>query len=259
LCATDRVSDAYASNITVLNPRKPTVPSAVKTWWHEQSEEAGPVLRLRRLAAIGREFVRDSLPDRKRQRFGDAGYDWDYRVDTTSANLGWRARLIGLLNSSYQPIEAEIFREIIHTLAIDFNQYTFIDIGSGKGRALLLASEFPFRRIIGIELLPELNRIAEENIRRFANAQGRVLPVETICGDATEFEFPNEPLIIYFFHPLTEAGFRKVLANLQLSLKREPRPVQMLYANPVFEMLLAGIAEFKKVTGTHQYAVYETR
>jgi SAM-dependent methyltransferase len=240
-----------------LNPRKPTVLSSVKTWWREQPEETGPVLRLRRLAEIGREFVRDSLPDRKRQRFGDAGYDWDYRVDTTSANVGWRARLIGLLNSSYQPIEAEIFREIINTLAIDFNQYTFIDIGSGKGRALLLASEFRFRRIIGIELLPELNRIAEENVRKFANAQGHALPVETISGDAAEFEFPNEPLVIYFFHPLTEAGFRKTLSNLQSSLKQHPRPVQMLYANPVFEMLLAGIAEFKKVTGTQHYAVYE--
>jgi len=240
-----------------LNPRKPTLLSAIKTWWREQPEDAHAGLRLRRLAAIGREFVRDSLPDRKRQRFGDAGYDWDYRVDTTSANVGWRARLIGLLNSSYQPIEAEIFREIINVLAIAFSQYTFIDIGSGKGRALLLASEFPFRRIVGIELLPELNQIAEENIRKFANAQGRALPLEAICGDATEFEFPDEPLVIYFFHPLTEAGFRKVLSNLQSSLRRHPRPVQIVYANPLFEMLLAGTPEFKKVTGTHQYAIYE--
>jgi SAM-dependent methyltransferase len=240
-----------------LNPRRPTVLSAIRIWWREQPEDAHAGLRLRRLAAIGREFVRDSLPDRQRQRFGDAGYDWDYRVDTTSANVGWRARLIGLLNSSYQPIEAEIFRQIISALAISFSQYTFIDIGSGKGRALLLASEFPFRRIVGIELLPELNRIAEENIRKFANAQGRALALEAICGDATEFEFPDEPLVIYFFHPLTEAGFRQVLSNLKWSLKRRPRPVQIVYANPVFEMLLAGTPEFKKVTGTPQYAIYE--
>jgi SAM-dependent methyltransferase len=240
-----------------LNPRKPTLVSAITTWWREQPEDAHAALRVRRLAAIGREFVRDSLPDRKRQRFGDAGYDWDYRVDTTSANVGWRARLIGLLNSSYQPIEAEIFREILNSVAIDFSQYTFIDIGSGKGRALLLASEFPFRRVVGIELLPELNHVAQDNIRKFANAQRRPLLVEAMCGDAAEFEFPDEPLVIYFFHPLTEAGFRKVLSNLLSSLMRRPRPVQIVYANPVFEMLLAGTAEFKKVTGTHQYVIYE--
>ena len=242
---------------TLLNSRKPTLFSAITTWWREQPEDARSALRLRRLAEIGREFVRDSLPDRKRQRFGDAGYDWDYRVDTTSANVGWRARLIGLLNSSYQPIEAEIFREILTRVAIDFSQYTFIDIGSGKGRALLLASELPFRRVVGIELLPELNHVAQDNIRKFANAQGRTLLVEAMCGDAAEFEFPDEPLVIYFFHPLTEAGFRKVLSNLRSSLMRRPRPVQIVYANPVFEMLLAGTAEFKKVTGTHQYVIYE--
>ena len=243
---------------THLTPRKPTILSAIKVWWREQPEEAHAGVRLRRLADVAREFVRDSLPDRKRQRFGDAGYDWDYRVDTTSANVGWRARLIGLLNSSYQPIEAEIFREILSSVASDFSQYTFIDIGSGKGRALLLASEFPFQRIVGIELLPELNQIAEENIRKFTKVHGRALPLETICGDATEFEFPPEPLVIYFFHPLTEAGFRKVLWNLRSSLKQHPRPVMIVYANPVFEMLLAGTPELKKITGTYQYAIYET-
>ena len=125
-----------------------------------------------------REFLRDSLPDRKRERFGDADYDWDYRVDTTSANVGWRARLIGFFNSAYQPIEAEIFREMMNRLAIDFSRLTFIDIGSGKGRALLLASEYPFRRIIGIELLPDLNRIAQENIRAYSASQGREVPAE---------------------------------------------------------------------------------
>jgi SAM-dependent methyltransferase len=240
-----------------LNSRKLTVLSAVRTWWREQPDDDHAGLRLRRLAEIAREFARDSLPDRKRQRFGDAGYDWDYRVDTTSANVGWRARLIGLLSSSYQPIEADIFREIINTLAIDFNQHTFIDIGSGKGRALLLASEFPFRRIIGIELLPELNRIAEENIRKFSTAQGRTLACESMCGDATEFKFPDEPLVVYLFHPLTEAGFRKVLVNLQSSLEQFPRPAQIVYVNPIFEMILAGMHDFKKVTGTQQYAVYE--
>jgi SAM-dependent methyltransferase len=240
-----------------LNSRKPTIFSAIRTWWREQPEAARTGLRLRRLAEIGREFARDSLPDRKRQRFGDAGYDWDYRVDTTSANVGWRARLIGLLNSSYQPIEAEIFREILTSASIDFSPYTFIDIGSGKGRALLLASEFSFRRVIGIELLPELNRIAEENIRKFSDDRGLTLPIETLCGDAADFEFPLGPLVIYFFHPLTEAGFRKTLSNLQASVKQHPRPVHILYANPVFEMLLASTREFKKVTGTHLYAIYE--
>lgn len=241
-----------------MSPRKPSVSSAVINWWREQPENAGLWLRLQRLSGIAREFVRDSLPDRKRERFGDAEYDWNYRVDTTSANVGWRARLIGLFNSSYQPIEAEIFREMMNTLAIDFSQFTFIDIGSGKGRALLLASEYPFRRIIGVELLPELNRIAQENIRAFAMARGHEISAESVCGDATHFEFPNEPLVIYFFHPLTEAGFRQVTANLQASSLAQPREIHILYANPIFELILASNKSLKKCCGTHQYAIYQT-
>lgn len=234
-----------------------TVASALRAWWQEQ-HDASVGQRLRRLTAIVHEFLRDSLPDRKRQRFGDAEYDWDFRVDTTSANVGWRARFIGLLNSSYQPIEPEIFREMMRALPIDVREFTFIDIGSGKGRALLMASQFQFRRIIGVELLPELQSIAQQNIAKFG-AQDNLPPMESVCGDATEFEFPNQPLVVFFFHPLMEAGFRKVLSNLQLSLAQTPRPLFVVYANPIFEMLLASDVRMRKVTGTHQWVIYERR
>lgn len=231
--------------------------SAATHWWREQPAEAGFWLRLRRLAGIGREFVRDSMPDRKRQRFGDADYDWDLHVDTTSANVSWRARLIGLFSSSYQPIEAEIFRDMMQALSLDFEGFTFVDIGSGKGRAILLAAEYPFRRIIGVELLPELDRIAKENIRRVTQAKGAGLPLESVCGDATEFAFPEEPLVVFLFHPLPEAAFRTVIENLRQSLDRLPRRTHVVYANPIFEMVLAADGRFVKTGGTHQYALYK--
>ena len=227
--------------------------SALRTWWREQPKSTTE--RLLRLAGVMREFFRDSLPDRKRQRFGDAEYDWDCRVDTTSANVSWKARFIGLLNSSYQPIEPEIFRAMLQALPIDFSQFTFIDVGSGKGRALLLASEFRFRRIVGVELLRELHRVAQENLAKFA-ARGSMPSMESVCGDATEFEFPGEPLVVFFFHPLMEVKFRQVLANLQSSLTQHPRPLFVVYANPVFEMLLAADPRMRKVTGTHQWVIY---
>ena len=78
-------------------------------------------------------------------------------------------------------MEPELFREIINSLRIDFREFTFLDIGSGKGRALLLAAEYPFRRIVGVELMPELNSMAEENIRRFAS-QKRPCGERTVGG-----------------------------------------------------------------------------
>ena len=76
------------------------------------------------------QFLRESTPAQRRRRYGDAEYDWDYRVDTTSATVGWRDRLLGHFHSPYQPSEPALFREMIATLKIDFQEFTFIDIGS---------------------------------------------------------------------------------------------------------------------------------
>src|SRR5581483_11289842 len=88
------------------------------------------------------EFLRDSLPGRRRQRYGDIDFDWEHRVNTTAATVTWRTRLLGMLNSAYQPIPPEQFREMMTALAEylerdkTFSGFTFVDIGSGKGRAL---------------------------------------------------------------------------------------------------------------------------
>lgn len=199
------------------------------------------------------------MPDRARQRYGDVDYDWEHRVDTTSANVSWRSRLIGLLNSSYQPIEFPLFREMLDCLGIAYGDFTFIDIGSGKGRPLLMASEYPFRRIIGVEFLPELNAIAEENIRKFPDERKRCKQIEARLGDATRFEFPSEPLVVFMFHPLPESGFRQVIANLAASVRENSRPVWLIYANPLFEDIVIKSGWFQKTEGTEQYTIFSAQ
>ena len=241
-----------------MNENAPTLPAVVKSWWREQRRRASFLASSRMLMTIVVEFLRDSLPDRRRQRFGDVDYDWEYRVDTTSANVGWRARLIGLLNSPYQPIEAALLREILNQLAIDFAQFTFVDIGSGKGRALLLAAEYPFRKIIGVELLPELNEIALENIRRFSARQTQCGVIEAVCGDATEFALPAGPLVLLLNNPLPAAGLQEFISQVTSSLRHEPRPVWLIYANPTLEYIVSSSSMLRKVSGTHQYSIFES-
>jgi SAM-dependent methyltransferase len=233
------------------------VSSELKAWWREHRSRAGFVPTARTLAAMAWEFLRDSMPDRARRRFGDVDYDWEHRVDTTSANVSWRARLIGLLNSSYQPIESPLFAEMIESLGIGYSQFIFIDIGSGKGRPLLMASEYPFRKIVGVELLPELNTIAQENIRRFPEERKLCREIEALQQDATEYLFPPMPLVVFMFHPLPESGFRKVIANLRESLREHPRAIWLIYANPLFEEIVLENGGFTKVGGTaQQYSVF---
>ena len=200
-------------------------------------------------------FVRESTPAQRRLRYGDAEYDWDYRVDTTSATVGWRERLLGQFHSPYQPTEPALFREMMATLEIDFQEFTFIDIGSGKGRALLMAADYPFRRILGIELLPALERVAQKNLSAYKSDSQLCFALEAVCGDARKFVFPAGPLVVYLFNPLTETGIEDVVTNLVQSLRQNPRVAYLLYRNPLFENVLAKYP-FNRIAGTPQYSIF---
>jgi SAM-dependent methyltransferase len=227
-------------------------------YWTRERSAAGQLVAAGKLAQVGWNFLHDSLPERKRRRYGDADYDWEFRVNTTSATVSWRTRLLGLLHSPYQPIEPELFHKIINSLEIDFSEFTFLDIGSGKGRALLLAAEFPFRRVVGVELLPELNSIAEENIRTFATQKRACREIQTFCEDATEYSIPAGPAVVFLFNPLPEAGLKRLAGNLQASLRAHPRLTYVIYANPVHDEILRSCAAFTRIGGTHQYSLFRT-
>jgi SAM-dependent methyltransferase len=226
------------------------------------------------------EFIRDSTPERRRQRYGDMEYDWEHRVDTTSGSVGWRERLLGIFLSAYQPTDPGAFAEMMASMPIDFHQFTFVDLGSGKGRTLLMAAEYPFRRIVGVEILPVLHRVAEENVRAYLERTANVRfaatgeqrgstetphaaslaasdsQIDCVCSDARDYEFPLEPLVLYLFNPISQAGLVRVVTNLERSLRVHPRDVYILYHNPLLEHVLAENGVFKRIGGTHQSAIY---
>jgi hypothetical protein len=230
--------------------------TAFRDWFARQSARNGIPSTLKEFLGVAWEFIRDSLPARRRQRYGDVDYDWDHRVDTTSATVGWRDRLLGLLHSPYQPTEPALFQEMLASLKTDFRDFIFIDIGSGKGRTLLMASDYPFRRIIGVELLPELNRVAQENIRKYKSDSQQCFAVESICRDARDFTLPAEPTVLYLFNPLPQSGLVQLLGNLERSLQEHPRPLLVIYHNPVLEGVLADRKWLKKIGGTQHYSIF---
>jgi SAM-dependent methyltransferase len=230
----------------------------LRTWWRDQIQERGIVSATALLFRNLWSFLRDSTPERRRQRYGDMEYDWEHRVNTTSGTLGWRERLLGTFHSPYQPTDPALFREMMSALPIQFDKFTFIDIGSGKGRTLLMASEYPFQKIIGVELLPELHQVAQENLRLYQSESQKCFALESVCGNATTFPFPAEPLVLYLFNPLPESGLRQMLANLDRSLTANPRPAYVLYHNPLLEHVLAGTAQLTRLGGTESYSLYSS-
>jgi SAM-dependent methyltransferase len=238
----------------------PRILTAARGYWRDCIAHSGLLRGSQEFLAAIWGFLRDSAPSRRRSRFGDADYDWDFRVNTTSGAVGWRDRLLGVFHSAYQPTERELFHQMMDALAaqadIDFREFAFIDLGSGKGRTLLMASDYAFRRILGVELLPSLNEIARQNLAQYRSQSQKCFAIESICGDATWFDPPREALVIYLFNPFPESGLRRWLANLAKSLAERPRPVYVLYSNPQLDSVMTETGSLKRITGTHQYSIF---
>lgn len=223
--------------------------------WRETRSHKSLVEAIREIGADVWEFVRESTPQRRRARYGDVEYDWNNQgVDTTSATVSARTRLLAAISGApYQPTEPGIFAKMLQELRITFSSFTFVDIGSGKGRTLLMAAELGFNRVIGVELLPELHKIAQRNIGTSGKRN-----IESVCVDAREFQFSSDPLVLYLFNPLPAAALSQLVENLRASLEQHPRDVRIVYHNPISESVLANARFLKKIHSTYQYAIYSS-
>jgi hypothetical protein len=230
--------------------------SGALAWISDTFRRRGLFGAVRWYAASAVELLRDLTPARRKSRYGDIDYDFEHGVDTTWANVSLRTRFRELLSGGqYQPSEPALFQEILNSLPVAVDGFTFIDLGSGKGRTLLMASQCAFRRIIGVELLAELNQVAQQNIARYRSERQRCFAIESHAGDARAFEFPHEALVLYLFNPFPEYVLRQVLANLHRSVAAIPRDVYVIYHNLVHENVFAGQEWLRTVRRTHQFAI----
>jgi len=244
---------------------------ALTRHWRESVRYFGWLRSLRELAGAGWIALLELLPSRRKARFGDLDYDWEHSVNTTRSNVGFRTQfLAGVTARPYFATEPWLFEQIMQALALSIQQsavsqglahgalrdFTFIDLGSGKGRVLLMAADYPFKRIIGVEFMPELHRAAQENIAGYSSDRQRRRLIESVCMDARDFQFPPEPLVAYLFNPFSEATFVAVLENLRQSIEQALRPVYVAYRFTEHENVLSEAGWLEKTAGTEQWAVY---
>jgi len=113
------------------------------------------------------------------------------------------------------------------------DRYTLLDVGAGKGRAILTASQHPFHQIVGIELNPSLAAIARANIERFTSSPDAspLAPITLLEGDALEVPLPDTPTVALLFHPFEIPVLRKFLARLEQHFHERPGHLDILYVN----------------------------
>lgn len=132
----------------------------------------------------------------------------------------------------YQPLCYSCIDTALEHLEIKPGHDVFVDYGSGKGRIVTVAATYPFAKVIGVEMLPDLNEIARSNIKR-AERLSRCPAVEIVQADATRYELPPEATVLFLFNPFLGDVLRAVQNQILKSLESHPRSIQIVYMNPL--------------------------
>jgi hypothetical protein len=117
------------------------------------------------------------------------------------------------------------------------HEYTFVDIGAGKGRAMLVASQLPFREVIGIELNPVMAAVARENLSHWRashagdSTASQLAPAQLLEQDALTFDFPRTPTLAFLFHPFEAPVLKALLRRIETQFAKRPDTLDLLYVN----------------------------
>lgn len=159
-------------------------------------------------------------------------FDLAHGTDTSGHIPGEVLTPQDLHNTAYYAISPSALKQALELLPDPKSDFTFLDLGCGKGRALLVAAEFDFLQILGVELSSELCRIAESNTRDNPR-------IEIRQQDAATLTFPATPLVIFLYHPFLAPVLRRVLTNLERHHRANPHPTYLLYANNTYLKVFA--------------------
>lgn len=162
----------------------------------------------------------------RRGRVADE-FDMRYGVDTGGIEPLWKFTIRSpnaLFGARYQPTGEQELADAVNFLSEDPRTLTFIDLGCGKGRTLLVASKLGFNQVIGVEFARELVQIARANLAKIG-----VVNAIVIHGDAADFHFPDSDFVLYFYNPFSREVMRGVIANLRESRAKR---VFVMYSNP---------------------------
>jgi hypothetical protein len=152
-------------------------------------------------------------------------------------------------STAYFGVAPSVFRNMIvrwrrlkPTAALD--EFTFVDLGAGMGRAMLLAAEFPFRAVLGVELNLTLAGIGRRNMTLWRAADRARAPMRMMCRDATEFQLPPGPCVVFLFNPFGAPVLRTLVKEWNARRAEREGQLDILYVNDEQASVLDGAAGF---------------
>ena len=135
-------------------------------------------------------------------------------------------------NGVYRAITETLFHSALAAVPLPYEQYSFVDVGSGKGKVLFMAADYPFRRVVGIEYSPLLHEAAVKNIASYVSATQRCRDVVSELGDALAYVPPPGPLFFFMFNALAPDLMERWLAGVDRQAGEDSaRAIFVVYTN----------------------------
>ena len=158
----------------------------------------------------------------------------------------------------YQPARPRHIRQALRQLAAaNLSEFTFVDLGSGKGRTLFVAAEFPFAQVIGVEFSMLLHDQAVRNVCTFRSGRAPCKTILPLHGNAKQYIFPGGKLVLYLFNPFGRDTMQQVLNRLVASLMQHPRDVVIVLLWPQWADLVGGIPGMRLTSKGEEYQIFQ--
>jgi tRNA1(Val) A37 N6-methylase TrmN6 len=136
----------------------------------------------------------------------------------------------------YEPTNPATIHHVMKNLGIRHEDFGLIDLGCGKGRTILVASDYPFARITGVELSPVTFQIAKRNLAIYLSSGSPNLKcrnIHVLCENAVHFEVPEGNVVCFLFNPFVGDVFKRCIEHLHQAAEHRPdRELLLAYVNP---------------------------
>ncbi len=181
---------------------------------------------------------------------------WERRLGVRTSGMVELSSL-GIHNEDsieYTPMGYHALFSVLRRIPLAVSDVSFLDYGSGKGRAIVVAATFPFRRVVGVDMSENLNRVARANIERMRHKKAGA--VEVLQCNAREYEVGEEINLIYCFNAFLGDTLEQVVKNILVSHKRWPRTIYIVYFNKVHFERIIDRPEYVGIRRIHQAHYY---
>lgn len=131
--------------------------------------------------------------------------------------------------TSYGPVNGWGFRRLLNRLSLS-KSLRFADLGCGLGRACILAAEYGFDRVTGVELAPELCIAARQNVSRCSLRPFNKSSIQIIHGDVLEYCESTEDDIFFVYRAFSLDFFGAVCEKLAERAVRRQRHLTVIYS-----------------------------